>query len=114
MVRLLARNQVLLVAKHYPNNWPLRQGWAVIVGQLLWGLLAWRRGAGWAWLQGKWEGMRLYGKARAACRRPDPAALEQLLGNCERQLARLQRRTQQDAFWRWYFRWVSRSAEDGR
>jgi GT2 family glycosyltransferase len=54
-VRLLSRNQILLFAKHFRGQ-PL---WPVLVGQLLWGLVAFRHGCGWAWLQGKLAGRKL-------------------------------------------------------
>jgi len=38
-VRLIARNQVLLVAKHYPARYLWRYGWPILAGQSLWGLL---------------------------------------------------------------------------
>jgi hypothetical protein len=60
MVYLIARNQVLLVARHYPSGWWKKEGWAVLVAQGLWGLAALRRGCFGAWLAGKWRGMREY------------------------------------------------------
>ena len=39
-VRRMARNQVFLVAKHYPRGWVRELGWAVLAGQLLWGISA--------------------------------------------------------------------------
>jgi GT2 family glycosyltransferase len=64
MVYLIARNQVLLVARHYPSGWWKKEGWAVLVAQGLWGLAALRRGCFGAWLAGKWRGMREYGAFR--------------------------------------------------
>lgn len=53
MVELLSRNQVLLIAKHFPEGWTSRFGLPVFVGHLLWGLLALRHGRFSAWLKGK-------------------------------------------------------------
>ncbi len=52
-VRRIARNQLFLVARHLPARW----WWAVLVGQLLWGGVAFRHGRGLAWMRGKWQGL---------------------------------------------------------
>ena len=52
-VRKIARNQLLLVAKHYPPNWILRYGWPVFIAQTLWGFVALRHGALLSYLAGK-------------------------------------------------------------
>ncbi len=96
MVRLIARNQMLLMAKHGAlagNRWP------VFVSQLLWGLLALRHGAGSAWLAGKREGMAMIRQQHAA---PSPN-LRQVLTDSEQDLLQLQRQTGFDTFWRIYF-----------
>ena len=54
MVRLVSRNQVFIVAKHYDLR---RYWWPILVGQSLWGVLALRHGAFWAFLRGKWDGL---------------------------------------------------------
>src|SRR3970282_1035461 len=48
-LRLLARNQVLLAAKHFRAQ----KRWPILAGQLLWGLVALRHGCGWSYLRGK-------------------------------------------------------------
>ncbi len=53
-VRLLSRNQILLAAKHFRGQ----PQWPILVGQLLWGLVALRHGCGWAWLEGKLAGLK--------------------------------------------------------
>ena len=55
-VRRISRNQLLLVAKHFPRRWIRRYGWPVLVAQGLWGLVAVRHGAVLAFLRGKLEG----------------------------------------------------------
>ena len=98
-VRRIARNQLLLIAKHYPPRWFLRYGWHVFVAQGLWGLLALRHGAGFAWLRGKSEGCRaLFRSARI----PQPG-LAPILQASERQILDLQRVTGFDWYWRLYF-----------
>ncbi len=37
-IRLISRNQVLLLAKHYPGKWIWSYGCSAVVGQLLWGI----------------------------------------------------------------------------
>src|SRR5262249_39874394 len=54
-VRLIACNQVRIVAKHYPARLIVRYAWPILIAQLLWGLVALRHGTGWAWLRGKFE-----------------------------------------------------------
>ena len=53
-VKWIARNQVVLSKKY-----GLAHSWPVMVGQLLWGLAALKRGTAAAWIQGKIEGYRL-------------------------------------------------------
>lgn len=54
-VRLLSRNQMLLVAKHFRGQ----PRWPILAGQLLWGLVALRHGCGLAWLTGKLAGWQM-------------------------------------------------------
>jgi GT2 family glycosyltransferase len=95
MVRLIARNQVYLVSKHYP----LRQfWWPILVGQFLWGLVAMRHGTGWAFVRGK----------LAAAAHPHPSGsasprLAKILQDSEFQIRATQRRTGFDFYWRVYF-----------
>ena len=60
-VRRIARNQLLLVARHFPRVWTAH----VLVGQLLWGGVAWRHGAGGAWLRGKREALEMWQSVRS-------------------------------------------------
>src|SRR5262249_38839758 len=57
-VRRISRNQVFLVAKHYPIGLFFRFFWPILIGQGLWGLVALQHGAGWPWLRGKFAGLR--------------------------------------------------------
>lgn len=105
-VRRIARNQLLLVAKHYPAGWLPRFGWPVLTAQLLWCLLAFRHGAGLAALGGKLEAWRRFGEfrraqahARAGAARPLAAILEE----SERELLKLQQAAGMDPYWRIYF-----------
>lgn len=101
-VRKIARNQLILVALHYPRGWLVKYGWAVAVGQGLWGIVAWRHGAGFAWLRGKWQGLKEFRRWR---RGPAGTAdsLELILRCGEQEIRTLQRECGFDWFWRLYF-----------
>jgi len=95
VVRLISRNQITLVARHFDRALFLRCLWPILVGQLLWGLVAFRHGAGWAWLQGKWEGLKSF----QLTAQPSPELRDFVYGS-EREI----RGRAQEAYWRWYFR----------
>jgi GT2 family glycosyltransferase len=104
-VRRIARNQVLLVAKHYPLREFLRCGWSIGVAQALWGGLALRHGRGGAYLRGKFEGLCRFREVRRRAAAGDgfPAGLSKVLGESEREILTLQRSTGFDLYWRLYF-----------
>lgn len=98
-VRKISRNQLLIVAKHYPRKWILRYGWNILVAQLLWGFIALRHGRLPAYLAGKWDGLRLFQSSRGeAC--PN---LSVILDQSEREIRELQRLSGFDLYWRLYF-----------
>jgi len=98
-VRQISRNQVLLVAKHYPTGFVWKFGWPIVLGQLLWGLIALRHGTASAYLRGKIEGLRMFRQMRG----PGDNAIPQILVESERQIYDLQRQTGFDWYWRIYF-----------
>jgi GT2 family glycosyltransferase len=102
--RLQSRNQVLLVARHYPDGWFRRFGRAVFAGQLLWGLLALRSGVFGAWLAGKLDAARLWRNVRVNSTPFDFDWLAPRLAACERGIVEWQGRRPRDSYWRWYFR----------
>ena len=102
--RLQSRNQVLLVARHYPNGWFRRFGRAVFTGQLLWGLLALRNGVFRAWLAGKFDAARQWRSVRDGSTPLDSDWLGSHLATCERGILEWQGRRPRDSYWRWYFR----------
>jgi GT2 family glycosyltransferase len=105
-MRRMSRNQVYLVAKHFPRGWPRRLGWPVVVGQLLWGLAALKHGRGIPWLVGKAEGIWRYGSLRESARAARSDDVAGLLLEFEREAIDLQMKTGADRFWSWYFRWT--------
>ena len=98
-VRRMARNQVFLIAKHYPHALARRWWWPILVAQCLWGLLALRHGAGWKWMRGKYEGLLLFRTFHSA----PPPTLEATLQAHEAAIYQLQNRQGMDWYWRVYF-----------
>lgn len=98
-VRNVARNQLVLIAKHYPPNWVLRYGWPVFVAQGLWGFVALRHGALLSYFAGKIEGLRQFRQARGKHCANFPAIIEQ----SEKEIREIQQLTGFDLFWRIYF-----------
>lgn len=101
-VRLISRNQILLIAKHYPREVLWRYACRIVWGQSLWGLAAARRRCGASWLEGKWEGLRKFRRSPF----PDSIRLREILVASEAERNRLQRTHGRDAFWRLYG-WLS-------
>ena len=106
-VRRMARNQLLLAARHYSA----RHLWPVLVAQILWGAVAVRHGRGLAWARGKFQGLRLFSAARTQYQSlPDGrgsdqsrdrqgAMLEQILRSNEQFI----RTASRDRYWKLYF-----------
>jgi GT2 family glycosyltransferase len=128
VVRLIARNQIFLIARHYPWALIFRWLWPILVAQSLWGALALRHGCGIACLRGKIEGLvRFAGIRRAGREKKSNSAVESgvpagsgrffltsapiadlspIIAESERQIHQLQCRTGFDAYWKVYFRLV--------
>jgi GT2 family glycosyltransferase len=102
-VRRMARNQIFLVARHYPARLLRRWFWAIVVAQLLWGGLALRHGAAFGWLRGVVQGLWHWKASRASAVPFDSVLLEQLLHSNERLIRDLQTSTGFDSYWKWYF-----------
>ena len=98
-VRKISRNQLLLVAKHYPAKWISRYGWPVFIAQTLWGLTALRHGCFVAYLTGKLEGLRRFQQLRGHSSPGIAAVLDQ----SEKEIYEIQRLTGFDLYWRLYF-----------
>ncbi len=102
-VRRISRNQVLLVAKHYPFPYLFRYGWPILVAHLLWGLVAVRHGRGLEFILGKAQGLTLFWNVRRKARDGRRKGLSKILEEGESEILRLQRRTGFDLYWRLYF-----------
>jgi GT2 family glycosyltransferase len=98
-VRQLSRNQVYLLARHYPADALRRLIWRIIVGQLLWGALAAKNFRALMWLFGKIEGL---GRFRAV-RRSGWKGVAEVLAESERTIREVQAQTGSDFYWRLYF-----------
>jgi len=104
VVRRISRNQLLLVAKHYPVRSLVRYSWSILVAQLLWGLVALRHGRGLSYLRGKAEGLWMFRGARRSQRKQmHPRRLARILEQSEAEMFKLQRRSGFDLYWRLYF-----------
>ena len=101
VVRLISRNQLRLVARHYDRALFRACLWPILTGQLLWGMVAMRHGAAFAWTAGKWEGLRDF----HLCAEPSPR-LRDFLHRSEQEIQARSR----DAYWRWYFRLAGSAA----
>jgi GT2 family glycosyltransferase len=102
-VRRMARNQLFLVARHYPGRLLRRWLWATAVAQILWGGLALRHGAALGWLRGVLQGLRHFGAVRKSCTPFEPTVLDALLRSNERLIRDLQTSTGFDTYWKMYF-----------
>jgi len=102
-VRLLARNQVVFVARNLPDSWLARYGWPVMVAQMLWGLVALRHGRFSAWARGKREGIGLFRALRRDRHVHDAQKFHKIIREAEDEIQALQKATGYDLFWRLYF-----------
>ena len=104
VVRLISRNQVLLISRHYDRALFQSCFWPIVAGQLLWGLVALRHGRALAWIAGKVEGLRGFRlEARHSPR--SSAKLREFLLASEGEI----RRRATGPYWRWYFRLVAQA-----
>jgi GT2 family glycosyltransferase len=104
VLRRLTRNQLFLIARHYPVRWPDRLGRAVAAAQCLWFLHLLRAGRFRAWRQGFAEGLRRYSSLRRPPAGEETARVMAALDRSERELLGLQAEAGPDRFWRWYRR----------
>jgi GT2 family glycosyltransferase len=101
-VKQISRNQILLAVKHF-NGEPR---WPIVVGQMLWGLVALRHLRGFSYLRGKISGWKT---ARALYRNNRNATkhrISTVATISEREIFLLQQQTGFEWYWRVYF-WLS-------
>jgi GT2 family glycosyltransferase len=102
-VRRMARNQMFLVARHYPRRLFWRWLWPITIAQVLWGGLALRHGAIHSWMRGILQGLTGSHKVRAERPPLDAGVLEGLLRSNELVIRDLQSATGFDSYWKLYF-----------
>jgi GT2 family glycosyltransferase len=102
VVRLTSRNQLLLVARHFDRELFQSCWWPILVGQFLWGLVAIRHNAGFAWLTGKCDALKNFQLEGSPS-----TTLHDFLIASEREIAA----RADGPYWRWYFR-LTRGAAD--
>jgi len=95
----ISRNQVLLAHKHFQGE----PRWPIVVGQLLWGILAVRHAAGFSWLRGKLSGLRLARNAHGEGVSVQRDRLHAIVEASEKNIHELQQQTGFDWYWRAYF-----------
>lgn len=100
---LTARNQILLLAKHYAGRTLWRFAWPICVGNILALMAAARQGCFGAALHGKWEGLRQWSSFREEPREQDSNVIEAVFLESEREIRRLQRLVGFNPYWRLYF-----------
>jgi GT2 family glycosyltransferase len=105
-VKQIARNQILLTVKHFAGQ----PRWPIVVGQMLWGLVALRHLRGVSFLRGKISGWKA---ARALYREKISISedrVSKLTTTSEQQIFALQQQTGFDRYWRAYFWLLPRSS----
>lgn len=108
---LSARNQVLLLAKHYPPQTLRRFAWPILVGQTLALFAAAKHGRLLTAMRGKWDAIRQWPsfrkELRAGCAPQQFAqftnAIEAAFSQSELEIRNLQRQIGFDFYWRLYF-----------
>jgi GT2 family glycosyltransferase len=101
-VRRIARNQLFLLARHYPPPLLVRWAWPIFVAQCLWGAVAARHGAGLSWLRGVTQGIRGFSGMRRGATPINNKVLVSLILSGERTIREIQASTGYDTYWRVY------------
>lgn len=108
---LSARNQILLLAKHYPPRTLRRFAWPIFVGQLLALFAAAKHGRFFTALRGKWDGLRQWRTFREEMQTDAgfrsfselTEAIETAFSESELEIRNLQSQIGFDIYWRLYF-----------
>lgn len=103
---LSARNQVFLLAKHYPPQTLRRFAWPILVGQFLAVMAAAKQGHLFTALRGKWHALRQWSTFRkelGSANSSAPRAIEAAVSESELEIRTLQRQVGYDSYWRLYF-----------
>ncbi len=98
---LSARNQVLLLAKHYPAATLRRFAWPIFVGQMLSLATTAKHGHFLAGLRGKTEALYRWHDFRSDLQ--DASRIEAAISESESEIRELQKKLGFDIYWRLYF-----------
>jgi len=101
-VKQISRNQILLAAKHFYGE----PRWPIVVGQVLWGLVALRNLRGVSYLRGKISGCQAARALYRDNRNATKHSIATVATISEREIFLLQQQTGFDWYWRVYF-WLS-------
>jgi GT2 family glycosyltransferase len=105
-VKRISRNQILLTVKHFGGQ----PRWPIVVGQMLWGLVALRHFRGVSFVRGKISGWKT---ARALYREENTSpqiGISHFACTSEQHIFALQQETGFDRYWRAYFWLLLRSS----
>ncbi len=107
---MTARNQLLLLAKHYSTDTLRHFAWPILVGQILALMAAAKHGFFFDTLLGKWDGLRKWSEFRRSATQSARSAaqspVEDIFLQSESEIRRLQQEIGPDLYWRMYFRLV--------
>lgn len=101
-----SRNQVYILAKHFPPATLRRFAWPLLVGQTLSLAAAAKQRNFLAGIQGKWAGWRSWRAIRGRFPEGRDRIVERRLSESEREIRDLQEKSGYDSYWRAYFRMV--------
>jgi N-acetylglucosaminyl-diphospho-decaprenol L-rhamnosyltransferase len=99
---LSARNQVFLLAKHYPPDTLRRFAWPIFVGQFLALMMAAKHWQFFTALRGKWHALRRWSEFRGDVTEA-AKSIEAAVSESELQIRTLQNEIGFDSYWRLYF-----------
>ncbi|MBV8550851.1 MAG: glycosyltransferase family 2 protein [Acidobacteriaceae bacterium] len=105
---LSTRNQLLVLAKHYPARTLRRFAWPILVGQLLSVFAATRQGHPLAALRGKWDALRRWSEFRGEAVtggnfEEATRVVEATFSRSESEIREIQQQIGFDIYWRLYF-----------
>ena len=98
-----ARNQVYILALHFPAATLRRFAWAIFVGQTLSLCAAAKQRNFLAALRGKWAALRDWRRLRRSPPAAAESTIERIFTESERDIARLQQQSGFDIYWKIYF-----------
>lgn len=109
VVRLTARNQLILVKRLFSVPIRLRWCWKIVVGQMFWGIVAARHGKIIPWVCGKLEAIWLW--RRIPSLRLESDLVRRTVSQSESQIAELICSGRPGPYWRLYFLLTGRASK---